>query len=135
MDIKRIAQNVFMATSLLTLSGVASAQTPGDAPTAVLARILAVEPSAVPNSVSFKIDAPVANCPAQRWILWDGGVFFVPGVADEATRRESVKNMTATLIAQLHALPNAVRVYAANSASSNGEGCRVLYLHALSYTP
>jgi hypothetical protein len=96
----------------------------------VIASITEVEMTSIPNALHFKINQPVANCPAGNWITWDGGIAFPPGTLDESGRRSNVRNMAQTVLAQ-KITGSTVRVYARNTSDLVGlAGCKIEYFHA-----
>jgi hypothetical protein len=86
-----------------------------------------IEPSYLPDSIWFQINAPVANCAVGEWLSYDGGSAHPPGT-DEAKRQSAVKAAYAGLLTALVA-GRKVDIYAANKVQAGV--CRVEFMHIL----
>jgi len=57
-------KGILLGIALLVWAGAASALE------SVQAKVITVEASYMPNTVSFSLDAGTATCPAGSWLLW-----------------------------------------------------------------
>jgi hypothetical protein len=87
-----------------------------------------VEGALVPDSFGFQIDQPVANCPANTWLFYDGGSGFPRASAVESMRQANVRAIFQMLMAQKIAGAK-IRVYA--SAGATNINCRIEFIHAI----
>lgn len=92
------------------------------------ANVVLIEASYVPDLFFFQIDATAANCPPGTWLLWQGGILFPKGTADDSSRKASVRSMFQAVLAQ-KTTGSKVSVYA--TATTPGQTCIVEYLHLL----
>jgi hypothetical protein len=94
------------------------------------AKVTLVEITYQPNEVYFYVDQPVANCPANSLLQWNGGAQYPPGnPATEADRKANVKQISNTLIVAMHT-KGLLRVHARNKTATV-VNCVVEFLHAL----
>jgi hypothetical protein len=121
-----------MFSAALVVLGSASSVSAWVAPVPE-ALLTTVEGALVPDSLGFQIDQPVANCPANVWLTYDGGSGFPRASADESMRRTNVRSIFQMLMAQKIAGAK-IRVYAGNSTTivnSLYTNCRVEFIHAI----
>jgi hypothetical protein len=111
--IKSLKRSVVIGVSSLAFTFVGGSNAAHVAPYPD-ALVTLMEVSYVADQFFFLIDQPAANCPANTWLKYDGGVAFPRGTADDSARRTNIRLLMQTLQA-MKLTGSKVRVFAANS--------------------